>query len=135
MYNLIPENLAFNLQCKECEYNIEASNIGFVESLVSISEHIEKFEHLKYELEIYDFDLEFVKETRDVIKIFEEIDDSLLLTHITTKLKALGYENTGNTIKNAIKNDILNIDDVEDNDIYLALTDFGEDLWELIKKE
>ncbi len=134
MYNVIPEQLVFRLQCKECEYHIETVDIGLIDSIVSISEHIEKFEHTKFELEIQDFDLEFIKETRDVVKIFDEIDDSLLLSNITNELKHLGYANTGTIIKNAIKNDILYVDDIEDNDIYLTLTDLGEDLWGIIKK-
>lgn len=135
MYNVIPENLTFRLQCKECEFQIETADMGLIDSLVSISEHIEKFEHTKFELEIYDFDLEFIKDTRDIIKIFDEMDDSLLLSNITNELKHLGRVNTGVLIINAIKNGILRVDDIEeDNDIYLTLTDLGEDLWNIIKK-
>lgn len=134
MFNFI-ENLSFKLQCKECEHSMYSEDYGIIESLVNISQHIEKFEHTKFELEIYDFDLVFVKETIDIVKIFEEIDSSVLLSYINTKLKDLGYENVGMIIRNAIKNEILDIDDIEDNDIYFALSDFGEKLWEIVKKE
>ncbi len=130
--NLISESISYKIQCAECSFKIENDNI--FESLVSLSQHIENFEHTKFELEIYDFDLAFVKDTRDLVKIFEEIDDSLLMAHLIDNLKDLGYDNTGSIIKNAIKNDILTIDDIEDNDIYLALTDFGEELWYIINK-
>ena len=42
--SLIPDDLAFKLQCKECEYNIETnSGHGTIETLVSIAKHIETF--------------------------------------------------------------------------------------------
>ncbi len=132
MFNLI-ENLSFKLQCEECEYAIYSGDYGIIESLVKISQHIEKLEHTKFELEIYDFDLEFIKETVDIVKIFEDIDSPLLLSYINTKLTDLGYKNADVIIKNAIKNDILDIDDIEGNEIYFILTDFGENLWEIIK--
>jgi hypothetical protein len=129
------DNISFKLQCKECEHSIYSEDYGFIDSLVNITQHIEKFEHNKFELEIYDFDLAFVKETIDIVKIFEEIDGSVLLSYINTKLTDLGYENIGVIIKNAIKNEILDIDDIKGNETYFALTDFGENLWEIVKKE
>lgn len=133
MFNFI-ENLSFKLQCKECRHCIYSEDYGIIESLVNISQHIEKFEHTRFELEIYDFDLAFVKETIDIVKIFEEVDSSVLLSHINTKLTDLGYEYTGVIVKNAIKNDILDIYDIEGNEIYFVLTDFGKNLWEIVKK-
>ena len=127
--NLI-ENLAFRLQCKECGYYIETGGRDTIETLVNISQHIEKTGHDQYELDIYDFDLAFVKETIDIIKLFGNIDDSLLLNDIITKLKNIGYENTGEIIKNVIQDHILCVADIEDNDVYFALTDLGEDIWE-----
>ncbi len=102
MFNFI-ENLSFKLQCKECKYSIFSEDYGIIESLVNITQHIQKFEHTKFELEIYDFELSFVKEIIDIVKIFEEIDSSVLLSYINTKLTDLGYENVGAIIKNAIK--------------------------------
>lgn len=68
MFNFI-ENLSFKIQCKECEHCIYSEDYGIIESLVDITRHIEKFEHTKFELEIYDFDLAFVKEIIDIVKI------------------------------------------------------------------
>ena len=130
MYKNLIENLAFRLQCKECGYCIETGDQDTIETLVSISQHIEKTGHEQYELEIYDFDLAFVKETLDIVKIFGNIDDSIPLYDIITKLKNIGYESAGIIIKTAIQNHILCIADIEDNDVYFALTDLGGDIWE-----
>ena len=132
--NFIPENLAFRLQCKECGYYIESGDYGIIESIVGISEHIESNDHVKFELEIYDFDLVFVKETRDIVKLFTNIDGSLKLSDITSMLKDR-HEGIGEIIKNALQNDILCIDDIDDKDIYFALTDLGGNLWEICKKD
>ena len=45
------------------------------------------------------------------------------------------YKNTGVIIKNAIRDNILCVDDIEDNDIYFTLTDLGENIWETCKRE
>ena len=135
MYRNLIENLAFRLQCKECEYYIETGGQDTIETLVNISQHIEKTGHEQYELEIYDFDLAFVKETIDIIKIFEDIEDYLPLYDIISKLKNIGYENAGVIIENAIKDRILCIENIEDNDIYFALTDLGMNLWETCNKQ
>ncbi len=134
MFNLI-ENLSFKLQCEECEYAIYSGDYGIIESLIKISQHIQKLEHTKFGLEIYDFDLEFVKETVDIVKIFEDIDGPLLLSYINTKLTDQGYKNSGVIIKNAIKNGILDIDDIEGNEIYFELADYGKNLWEILNKD
>ncbi len=133
MFNLI-DNLSFKLQCKECEHSIYSEDYGIIESLVNISQHIEKFEHTKFELDIYDFDLTFVKDTVDIVKIFEEIDSSVLLSYINTKLTELGYKDPGVIVQDAIKNEIINIDNIEGDEIYFTLTDFGENLWKIIKE-
>ena len=135
MYRNLIENLAFRLQCKECEYYIETGEQDTIETLVNISQHIEKTGHEQYELEIYDFDLAFVKETIDIIKVFEDIEDYLPLYDIISKLKNIGYENAGVIIENAIKDRILCIENIEDNDIYFALTDLGMNLWETCNKQ
>ena len=135
MYRNLIENLAFRLQCKECEYYIETGEQDTIETLVNISQHIEKTGHEQYELEIYDFDLAFVKETIDIIKVFEDIEDYLPLYDIISKLKNIGYENAGVIIENAIKDRILCIENIEDNDIYFALTDLGMNLWEICNKQ
>ena len=127
--NLI-ENLAFKLQCKECEYCIETEGQDTIEILVDISQHIEITGHEHYELEIYDFDLSFVKETIDIIKLFGDIDDSLLLNDAISKLKNIEYEDAGIVIGNAIKDRILCVENIEDNNIYFALTDLGKSIWE-----
>ena len=132
--NIIQENLAFSLQCKECEYDINVGDSGLIEGIVSIAEHIEKFEHTKFELEIDDFDLSFIKETRDVVKLFVDMDRYLTLSDLLAKLRYIGYHNAGIVIKNAIENDILQIEDIDDDDTYFILTDFGMDLLETIKR-
>ena len=132
--NLI-ENLAFRLQCKECEYYIENGGQDTINTLVSISQHIEKTEHTQYELEIYDFDLTFVKETIDIIKLFEDIEDYILLYDMISKLKDLEYENAGVIIKDAIKNHMLCIENIEDNNIYFALTDLGKNIWDTCNRQ
>lgn len=132
--NLI-ENIAFRLECKECEYYIESGEQDTIQTLISITQHIEETEHERYELEIYDFDLTFVKETIDIIKLFGDTNDSLLLSDIIYKLKNIGYENPGAIIKDAVQNNILCIDDIEDNDIFFALTYLGEDIWETCNRK
>ena len=132
--NIIQDNLAFSMRCKECGYEIDIGDCGIIEGIVGISEHIEKFEHTKFELEIVDFDLSFITETRDVVKLFEN-DEPLILRYMLTKLKDIGYENNaGIVIKNATESDIIKIDDIKENDIYFNLTDFGMNLLEEIKK-
>ena len=128
------ENLAFKLQCKECEYCIETGEQDTIETLVSISQHIEQTGHEQYELEIYDFDLTFVKETIDIVRLFEDIDDSILLYDMISKLKNIGYDSAGIIVENAVQNHILCIANIEDNDIYFALTDLGENIWETCNK-
>ena len=132
--NLI-ENLAFRLQCKECEYYIETGEQDTIETLVSISQHIERTGHEQYELEIYDFDLAFVKETIDIIKLFGDIDDSISLYDMISKLKNIEYENAGVIVKDAIQNHILCIENIEDNDIYFALTDLGKNIWDTCNRQ
>lgn len=123
--------IAFKLQCKECDFCVESGEIPVIESLVSVSDHIEAVGHIKYELEIYDFDLIFIREARDIVKLFEDIDSLLSIQNIASRLKDFGYENTGPTIRGAIQNDILYIDDIDNdnNDVFLALTELGKDLW------
>lgn len=69
----------------------------------------------------------------DILNIFEDIEDSLSIKDIEQELVESGYSNAYEIIYHAIKGDLLYIDDIEpDGVIYLALTDRGEALWELI---
>ena len=138
MSSIIPgENvIAFKLECKECSFKVECGEISIVESLVNVTDHIENTGHDKYDLEIYDFDLMFIKEARDIAKLFESNDSVLSTNDMISRLKDIGYENAGSVIKRAIDNDILCIDDIDDNNngVIFALTELGKDIWEELKE-
>lgn len=72
----------------------------------------------------------------DIVEIFDDINEALPITDIEHELTESGYSEYSNAYKviyHAIRDDLLYIDDIEsDGTIYLALTDKGEALWELI---
>lgn len=72
------------------------------------------------------------EDIKDIIGIFEYIDDALLLEDIIQELKDLGYVSPGDVILDALRDELLYVDDIDDDgNIYLALAESGEKLWEL----
>lgn len=69
----------------------------------------------------------------DIVEVFSDVNEALPITDIEKELTESGYSNAYEVIYHAIRDDLLYIDDIEpDGIIYLALTDKGEALWELI---
>lgn len=69
----------------------------------------------------------------DIVEVFDDVDDALPITDIEYELVESGYSNANEVIHHAIRDDILYVDGIDpDGVIYLALTDKGETLWELI---
>lgn len=128
----MPKNFRWKLQCKECEYSVDANGQYSIECMdESLSGHIDAAGHTKYELEIYDYDLESLKERKALINIFDDIDDALPLSDIMRILKELGHDNAAEIIIDAIRENILYVDDLEDDGkIYIALADLGEEMWD-----
>jgi hypothetical protein len=130
----IPENISFRLCCKECGHIVNGQD--YLESMIDLSDHLEKTEHTKFDLEIFDFELSIVSETVGIIKSFEEIDDAITISDLESKLKKTNPGIYGGiAIKNAIKNKLLDIEDIIGNDVYVALTDEGENLWQIYYKK
>lgn len=72
-------------------------------------------------------------EEGDIVNIFKDINEASPMENIECDLTELGYSNAYEVIYHAIRDDLLYIDDIEsDGTIYIALTDKGEALWELI---
>lgn len=72
-------------------------------------------------------------ETDTVIDIFSDINEALPLENVISELKELGYSNTGAAILRTLQDGYLYMDDIEsDGTVYIALTEKGETLWELI---
>lgn len=133
-YNM-PEDFRLKLQCEDCDYSVDMRGLDTMSVIDdSLAKHIESYNHTKYKLEIYDINIESMKERKDIVNLFEHINDAVLLSDLISTLKDSGYNNSGEMIKDAIENGILYIDEIEDeNTIYIALTDKGEDIWEAIE--
>lgn len=128
----MPKNFRWKLQCKDCEYSVDANGQYSIECMdENLAKHIEVSSHTKYELEIYDYDLESLKERKDIINIFDDIDDALPLLDIMHVLKELGHDNAAEIIIDAIRDNILYVDDLEDDGkVYIALAELGEEMWD-----
>lgn len=127
----MPKDFRWKLLCKDCEYSVDANGRDSIECMdESLARHIEASGHTKYELDIYNYDIESLKERRDIINIFDDIDDALSLSDVMRVLKELGHDNAAELIIDAMRDDILYVDDIEDDGkIYIALAELGEDMW------
>lgn len=66
-----------------------------------------------------------------IVQMFDTIDDALPLTDMAQDLRELGYASASRIIRDAIQEGLLYVDAVEDDGtVYLALTDWGEEIWE-----
>lgn len=136
MYNT-PKNFILKIQCLDCEEIEEIECNDGIECIDKwISCHIEINGHKKYQLEMSDFKSDTFEEIErsdrdDIVNIFDDIDNALALSDIIAELKKLKYENPGGSIKKAIDDDILYVDDIEsDGTVYIALSSIGEMIWE-----
>lgn len=128
----MPENFRVKLQCRECDYSIDMDGHNSMECIdASLSGHIGAHDHTEYELQIYNIDTVSLKQRKDLINMFDGVDDALPLTDMIHALEECEHDDPGKIIKDAIENGILYIDEIEDeNLIYIALTNVGEEMWE-----
>ncbi len=68
-----------------------------------------------------------------ILSIFDNIDQSLTLDHIIEQLST-NYKYPEKVVKEAIDEGLLYIDEITDirtnNQVFLALTEWGEELWD-----
>lgn len=104
----------------------------FLEKSEKISELVnDKIESIENETIGEDGDKAKKKEINDILKTFEDSDYAYPLADVIGSLEDIGYERPGTIIVGAIKDKILYIDDIdEDQTIYIALTEEGGSLWE-----
>jgi len=76
------------------------------------------------------------KERNDIVEIFDAIDDAIPLVNMIAELAELGYSEPGNTVVNAMREDILYVESIEYTEgcitVYMALTVPGEKIWESV---
>lgn len=67
-----------------------------------------------------------------IVGMFLKINDALPLCDIFNSLKKdYNYSNPGSIIRDAIQEGLIYVDNIDNNgDVYLALTDYGESMWE-----
>lgn len=73
------------------------------------------------------------RERKNMAHVFDKKDDSIQITDVLEKLKTKGYTKSQCRIivRECLQIGLLYVDDITDQGVYIALTEYGEEMWKM----